>query len=343
MQQALVSVVIPAHNGERYIAETVASVLDQAHGDFEVIVVDDGSTDGTAAALAPYRSRLQYVFQPAAGQSVARNRGADLARGRYLAFLDHDDCWEPAYLARTVAYLEERSEVGLVAVAARMITATGRRSRRVRGKRSAGNEYTVASLVAGDAETVVNPVIRRSVFHRSGGYDPSFSQAGDADLWLRLPFLTRMHYLPEPLLLYRLHPGNTSKNVADNAREWLRVLDEFESEHPEQAAELAGVLAAKRALHLLRLGRDLLARSNGRQNLREARRGLSRSLRFDPKQPRAYLYLALSRLPGLRTLYPGYRRWELRLREARLALRSEDRPAPPRSLLADHTGTSAHP
>ena len=344
LRPPLVSVIIPACNGERYIGDTMASIGAQTRRDFEVIVVDDGSTDDTAAVLRSYRTSLEYVLQPRSGQSVARNRGAALAQGKYLAFLDHDDCWEPAYLERTVAYLEGRSDVGLVAVAARTITATGRRSRRIAGKGSAGEEYSVASLVGGDAETIINPVIRTEVFRRSGGYDPSFSQAGDSDLWLRLPFLTRMCYLAEPLLLYRLHPGNTSKNVVDNAREWLRVLDKFEAEHPQHARELAGLLAKKRALHLLRLGRDLLARSpRARNDLRDAQRSLLRSLRFDPRQPRAHLYLALSLLPGLRSLYPTWRRRELRLRETLIALRSDAGTEAERTLSPDHAGVSLRP
>lgn len=342
--QPLVSVIVPAYNGERYIGDTLASVFAQTLRDFEVIVVDDGSTDGTTAALAPYESNVKYVFQQRSGQSATRNHGAALARGKYLAFLDHDDCWEPTYLERTVMYLEGRSQVGLVAVAHRMITEAGKRSRRIGGKRTRGEAYSIASLVAGDAETIINPLIRNDVFRRSGGHDPSFSQVGDSDLWLRLPSLTRMHYLPEPLLLYRLHPGNTSKNVVDNAREWLRVLDKFEAAHPRHTLELAPLLKKKRALHLLRLGRELLARSpHTDEDIHEAQRALLRSLRFDPRLPRTYPYLLLSRLPGVRSLYPSLRRWELRIREARVALRAEDPPVSKHGWMADHAGESLRP
>jgi cellulose synthase/poly-beta-1,6-N-acetylglucosamine synthase-like glycosyltransferase len=95
----LFSIVIPTFNRERLIAATLESVLAQTEGDFEVIVVDDGSTDGTEAALAPWRDRLTFVRQPNQGPGPARNLGAARAKGEYIAFLDSDDLWFPWTLA----------------------------------------------------------------------------------------------------------------------------------------------------------------------------------------------------------------------------------------------------
>ena len=105
MSEARVSVVVPAFNSERYLAEAVESALGQTHPPFEVIVVDDGSSDGTAEAAAAFGERIRYERQPNAGIGGARNTGVELASGDHLAFLDADDRWEPDKLERQLAAL----------------------------------------------------------------------------------------------------------------------------------------------------------------------------------------------------------------------------------------------
>jgi glycosyltransferase involved in cell wall biosynthesis len=310
-----VSVIIPTWNGERFIDETLQSVFAQTFRDHEVIVVDDGSTDRTPEIVERHAARLRCVHQPNTGQSAARNRGAALAAGRYLAFLDHDDCWEPTYLARAVSYLDDHPEVGLVAFALRFLTERGARTR-VLAKRFAGERYTTRSLLAGDVGTVHNPVIRKAVFVASGGYDTSIRGPEDCELWLRMSFLTEMRHLPEPLLLYRVHPGNFSKNRLENAREWLRVLDKLEARHAEFARDNPDLMRRNRAKHLARLGREALARAHEDPRLLgEARGALAQALRLDARRWRVGLYLAGAWVPGAARAYSRWRRAELRLRE----------------------------
>lgn len=94
-----VSVVIPTYNRAKYVTETIDSVLSQSYTDYEIIVVDDGSTDNTREALAPYMDRIRYIHQQNSGVSAARNRGIKAARGKWIAFLDSDDIWLPEKLA----------------------------------------------------------------------------------------------------------------------------------------------------------------------------------------------------------------------------------------------------
>jgi glycosyltransferase involved in cell wall biosynthesis len=108
MSSPLVTVVIPVFNGERYLAEAIRSVLDQAYRPQEIVVVDDGSTDRTADVARRFGPEISYVPQPRSGAGAARNRGVELARGEYLAFLDADDLWLPGKLAiQTVALARE--------------------------------------------------------------------------------------------------------------------------------------------------------------------------------------------------------------------------------------------
>src|SRR5271163_2738812 len=102
----LVSSVVPVHNGEQTIARAVESALSQDFDDNEIIVVNDGSTDSTREALAPYRGRIKQIERAKAGPSIARNTGIEAARGKYVAFLDADDAWLPGKLDALVAALE---------------------------------------------------------------------------------------------------------------------------------------------------------------------------------------------------------------------------------------------
>lgn len=112
--EPLVSVVIPTYNYGRFIGDAIASVLAQTVRDFELIVIDDGSTDDTRAVLASVKDRrVLSLWQANAGVSAARNRGMERARGRYLAFLDADDLWKPNYLERQIALLDSEPQVAL--------------------------------------------------------------------------------------------------------------------------------------------------------------------------------------------------------------------------------------
>lgn len=114
MSASLVSVIIPVHNGEAYLAEAVQSVLDQSYQPIEIIVVDDGSTDGTATVARSLGEKVTFVAQPQGGVAAARNRGVQEARGERIAFLDADDVWMPEKTAHQAAYLDAHPGVGMV-------------------------------------------------------------------------------------------------------------------------------------------------------------------------------------------------------------------------------------
>ena len=102
--------IIPAYNCERYLAAAIESVLKQDYKPFELIVVDDGSSDKTAQIVHQYDQHLQYVYMPNSGPAAARNKGMELAKGEFLAFLDADDLWEPGKLSLQMKYLNEHPE-----------------------------------------------------------------------------------------------------------------------------------------------------------------------------------------------------------------------------------------
>jgi len=207
----IVSVVIPVYNGERYLGETIQSVLDQTYRNFELIVVDDGSTDGSAAVAKRFGEAVRYMSRPNGGVCKARNTGMAAARGSYLAFLDQDDLWLPEKLAVQVAYLEGHQEVGAVYCQCEVI-----------GKAKWGRSVyysepmkdDVVGIMKGPYLLMTATMFRTEVLRKIGGFEESFIGAGteDVDLTLRFKAAAQVAYLPTTLARYRVHSTNSSNN-----------------------------------------------------------------------------------------------------------------------------------
>jgi glycosyltransferase involved in cell wall biosynthesis len=306
-----VSIIIPTYNLEAFVMEAVESALRQTFGDREVVVVDDGSTDSTPEVLARYGDGIRVVRQPNAGLAAARNRGAQEARGRWLAFLDADDAWEPQRLDRMFGYLRDHPDVKVVATGALVITARGVPTRRRVLRKSPGDRITTVDLLTRDKGLINGGgvLIERDRFFQMGGFDPAFPCVEDCDLWLRLSRRAPIAFLNEPLLLYRWHDRNMSYDILQNARSWLVVLEKFRREQPEFVRRHPWVFRQALSRQYLRLGRELLARDGADVRMRrEACQALLRSLRLAPRlRPGLYL-LAGWAAPRL---YARFRRWEI--------------------------------
>ena len=208
----LVSVIIPTFNGERYLEETLSSIFNQTFTNFEVIVVDDGSTDQTREILARHAERLQLVY-PARGGSAAyaRNIGLAHAKGKYIALIDQDDTWEKTKLERQIAFMEANPEIGMTHTNLRYIK-DGRvvlddyfktcDSRQIDGG--------IVELFSFNFIKMPTPVILRALIVQVGGFDEALKGTDDYYLWMRIAALTRIVAIPEILATYRLHENNTS-------------------------------------------------------------------------------------------------------------------------------------
>ena len=287
------SVVIPSYNRAGYLPAALDSVFAQKHSDFEVIVVDDGSTDDTRQALEPYMDRICYLYQENRGSAAARNRGIREARGRWIAFLDSDDMWEPETLERIATAFRENPDVGLVALTAREIDENERITGRVHGKNTAGPCYTTKSLLWGDSGSASWFSVRREILDAVGPYDESLLSAEECDILLRISFHTRMMNLPEPLMRFRAHSTSLSQDRRTNARCWIRILEKLEERNPEWVQRNRRIYRRALGKELLRFGRETLAYGgNDPEALQEARATLGRSIRTFPAFRRAYLYWA---------------------------------------------------
>lgn len=236
-----VSVIIPTYNRRQYVQEAIDSVLAQTHMDYEIIVIDDGSTDGTGKVLeARYGDRIRYEWQENQGESVARNRGIELACGEFVAFLDSDDLWLPDKLTQQLTLVSAHDDIGMVYGGAWLIDGSGHRiSDDPWESYPEATAVPLADLLRGN--TVSGPttvLIRRSTLDRVGGFDPEIRYGEDWDLWIRVASTTRIWYAPEPLACIRRHTGTqcyypdpqkNSRRLADN----LRVLEKAFSACPE--------------------------------------------------------------------------------------------------------------
>jgi len=216
-----VSVIVAACNASRTIGATISSVLSQTRQDFEIVVIDDGSTDDTGSLVARWTAdpRVRLHRQENAGPAAARNAGIALARGDYLSMLDSDDLWLPNYLERMVGALQESSMAGFAYTDAWALEEKSGKIRRATAmSRQHPPERTLPGAAFLDAlvqrNFIFNSVtVRREVLERVGGYDPEIPQAEDYELWLRscAAGYTGLR-VPGPLAIYRVHDGSLSQD-----------------------------------------------------------------------------------------------------------------------------------
>jgi glycosyltransferase involved in cell wall biosynthesis len=310
MQSPHVSVIIPTFNRADLVTEAVDSILAQTWTDLEIVVIDDGSEDDTREILAPYTDRIRYIRQENRGLAGARNRGIEESRGRYLAFLDSDDLFEPELLEAVFETFERYPDAGAVFSAETEIDFDGNRLDRVFTKKSPGPYFTPVSML--DADTRVGsgrpPVIERKWVDKLGGFDESIRCAVDIAMWTRYAFHVTMVLQPRPLILRRIHPNNISGNQLQDSMDWLKILAGIAREHPEFVRDHPDVYRRVLAKQRMRFGRELLvADPDNPESLREARRALWLAFKARPAR-RAWGYLMWAWLSP--RLYRRFRRWE---------------------------------
>ena len=228
-----VSVIIPAYNLMAYLPETIANVLEQTYQDFEVVVVDDGSTDNTARWVESVEDpRVRLVSQPNMGLSAASNTGVINARGEYITFLDADDLWEKSKLAQQVAVLDSHPEIGVVYTWVTYINEAGESTGRVVRATAEGYIWQ-QTIEVNQIECGSVAMIRRSCFDRVGLFDTNLrSYAPDWDMWLRLALEYQFKVIPQSLVYYRQRPSSGSRNLAAMERSFNLVLTKAENSAP---------------------------------------------------------------------------------------------------------------
>ena len=200
----LISVIIPVYNGERYLPEAVASIRAQNYAPLEIIVVNDGSTDGTATLVQSLGADIRYFYQPNAGPSAARNRGLAMAKGDLITFLDADDLWVRDKIERQVAYLSAHPEIDIVQGLSQLFRVV------IQDK----------AIMRELMDRVWSPkldsaLFRRKVFDRVGLFDTQMRRAEDCDWFYRAREIgVRIAVLQEVAIYWRCHAHSLSSDKA---------------------------------------------------------------------------------------------------------------------------------
>lgn len=225
LHSPLVSVVIPAYNAAWCVRRAVDSVLAQEMRDFELIVVDDGSTDATTEVLAGYGDALRVLRKPNGGLSSARNAGIAAAIGRYVAFLDADDWWLPDKLARQTALLESKPEVLFCSTTTAVRSPEGKPLPDWRCGEDGGSAlaciFKANAYVAGSGSAVL---VRREAFEQAGFFDETLRSLEDIDMWMRLAALGGYACIDEPLSVIEKRGDSMSGNLDVMRASAIRVM-----------------------------------------------------------------------------------------------------------------------
>ena len=239
-----VSVIMPVYNGERYLAEAIASILGQTYADFEFIIVDDGSTDGSAEIICEFverDSRIQFIrLDRNMGHATARNNGISVASGKYVANMDCDDVCLPDRLRRQVNFLESNPNIDVLGSNLMVVD----QDLRFRYELIMWQEHALIAWGLFFWASVPHPatMIRRHPLVAAGGYDAGFKASCDSELWSRLIATSRFANLPDVLMLYRRHPQAIStkhkgRQRAAGAVIHRRMLERLWGDAPEATLE----------------------------------------------------------------------------------------------------------
>ena len=218
-QQPLVSVIIPAFNSWEFLAEAVSSVRAQSYEPLEIIIIDDGSTDETAALIASLGQDIKAASQPNQGPAAARNHGLKKARGKFIAFLDADDQWTEGKLTSQVRRLFGEPGLDAIIGATQRVQAASTNSTNASndGLEAVGPVWMLFGLGAG--------LFRREVFTRVGTFDESMRQGEDVDWFMRAREAgIQIGISNDVAQLYRIHENNTTRDLADKNRFFLAAM-----------------------------------------------------------------------------------------------------------------------
>ena len=217
----LVSVVIPVYNAEKYLEETLASIFAQTYPHIEIVAVDDGSKDLSIQILEQYPDRIHVVKQANAGAAVARNRGVQEAKGKWVAFLDADDLWTPDKIQRQLeacgSYAWSHSDSVLVGG-----VNDGRKDSDFTEKHQG---QILEQLICSNFIGTSTLMIQRQVFLDAGGFDEALRSIQDWELWIRIARQHPIGYVDAPLMKYRVHAVSASRSTRKTLPNHLKVID----------------------------------------------------------------------------------------------------------------------
>lgn len=208
-----ISIIIPTYNREDYIADTIQSVLEQTYKDFEVIVVDDGSTDNTKSKLEKFGSKIKLIEQKNSERAIARNNGVKQSSGEYIAFVDSDDIWVKNKLEKQIEILENNKDIILTYSSCLRINQNGSKIKPAERQKQGYSGLLFEKLLIRNFITSPTPLLRRKNFEQIEGFKSKYIPYEDWEFWIRLSTLGKFLFIPTPLAYYRIHKEQSVKLV----------------------------------------------------------------------------------------------------------------------------------
>ena len=300
MNYPKVSIIIPTYNRANLLSRAIKSVLNQTFKDFELIIVDDGSTDNTKQVVEKFQkedSRIKYIWQENSGAPARpKNTGIKNAKGNYIAFLDDDDEWLPEKLEKQLKLFESSSNLGFVGCNILVTNNKNKKSSKVYKMPTYSESIFFEKLFEGNfILTSSCVVIKREVLNKIGLFDENLKFGDDWDLWLRIAKKYKFDFAPEFLIKYYIHGGNIIPNLPPmkEAREFEYIFTKYQREY-EKYPHIYSI-------HL----RQLASRYCASGQMSKGRKYYIQSIKFNSFNLKSYFYLALSFL-GKRTFRKFY-------------------------------------
>ncbi len=294
----MISVVIPLYNKERRVANTLRTVLSQTYQDFEIVIINDGSTDGSIAEVEKFSEpRIRLITQPNAGVSAARNRGIEEAHGEHIALLDADDEWHPDYLATQASLVREYSECCVFAVNYKFMNPNGTETSTIIRNLPFTGEHGILSNYFEVASASHPPlwtsavVVRKTAIQSIGGFPVGIKSGEDLLTWARLACRYEIAYSTTPLATFNVEGYDVREKPkrvpAENdivGAELEKLAEKF---HPAGIRKYISHWLKMRSSVYMRLGMR-------RESISEAWTGL----RFNPANYKLLAFIALNLLPS---------------------------------------------
>jgi glycosyltransferase involved in cell wall biosynthesis len=294
MRKPLVSVIIPTYNSAEYIEEALESVFEQTFQDFEIIVVDDGSTDGTGEILKKYGDRIRYIFQGNSGPASARNQGIRTALGEFIAFLDADDLWVPTKLEKQLELFRQRKDLGMVTTGACSFDEKG-----VFGYSTDKRETLMVGDIAINIflrSNIGTPtvMVRKEIFDSVGFFEENIRQSEDDNMWIRIAAHYEVELIDEALIKVRNHPQRMTLNkseLLDSVQTSIQLLMTKYGDVVKKKIEKAVPIKLSQVQFSIGYGYY----ESG--NYREARKAFIRGARYRIRTWKNLLYLMFTFIP----------------------------------------------
>lgn len=286
-----VSVVIASYNRAALIGATLESILGQKFSDFEIIVVDDGSTDETERVVHSYGPRVQYFYQENKGPSAARNLGVRHAQAEWISIQDSDDLSLPHHLDVLHGYVERHPQVGMVFANGEYLGGPVHNRETIipetKSRRLAGRPVRLEDIFDKSIVRLQAGLIAKKCYNEIGGHDESLRICMDLDLAFRLWACYPMAYLDQVVFSYRRHGGNISADQERRLSENIRVIEKLLREHSKAEAILGrGRIQRRLAYRYYRLAKTRRMHGKGA----EARAALNAAARLSPFNPKYRFY-----------------------------------------------------